>query len=246
MNNYNIEYIFKYTKTPLLLLYILLNKTNFNDIDIENILKKFFLLNDILSIKINISCIINKNKYKNSYLLVNNYYNIINKQIKIIPFILRIKDVYPYNYFWSKDINTQIDYLKKKLNLFLSYYDCSKGNITFMIKLRMGYNNSLKVIENQMIDRLIKTKKLFKLHFFKKNKIVLMSLENFLNLTYENKINYIEYIFISCLKKILSYINYFELYNLYRMELINLLNTEKINVIESIDDIDFTISDIEF
>ena len=37
-----------------------------------------------------------------------------------------------------------------------------------MIKLRIGYKNiSLKQIENEMIDRLLKTKNLFKLHFFK-------------------------------------------------------------------------------
>ena len=39
MNNYNIKYLFKNTKTPLLLLFILLNKTEFDDCDIEIILK---------------------------------------------------------------------------------------------------------------------------------------------------------------------------------------------------------------
>ena len=115
-----------------------------------------------------------------------------------------------------------------------------------MLKLRIGYNKkSLNFIENEMIKRLIKTKKLFKLLFFRNNQILLMSLENFLELTYENKINYLDYIFITCLKKISSYINYLELYNLYRLELLHLLSLKNINIIETTDNIDFTVSDIE-
>lgn len=246
MNNYNIKYLFKNTKTPLLLLFILLNKTELKECDIEIILKCFFLFNDILTLQINLFNLVDKN-HTNSYLLIDNYYSIINKQLKIIPFIKRIKDSYPCIYFWNKDINSQIEYFKTKLNIFLSYYDCSKGYTTFMTKLRTDYNNySLKQIDNEMIDRLIRTKKLFRLPFFKNNQILLITLDNFLGLTYENKLNYLDYIFISCLKKILSYINYLELYNSYRLELINLLSLNNINIIDSNDNIDFTISDIDF
>lgn len=244
MNYDNIDYIFKHTNTPILLLFVLINNEKMNDDNIEIILKYFFYYNDILSLKINIIQLVNKYKYSND--IVKNYYNIINKQLKILPFIKKIKIAYPYKYFWSKDICVQIEYFKKKLNLFLSYFDCSKGNITFMIKVRMGYHNSIEIIENEMIDRLIKTKKLFKLPFFKNNSIILISLENFLDLTYENKINYMDYIFISCLKKIVNYINYLELYNIYRTELENLLDPKIINIIETTDSIDIATSDIEF
>lgn len=247
MNNDNIEYLFKNTKTPILLLYILLNKTELKDNDIVIVLKKIFTINDILTLKVNFFNIIDKNNFPESFLLVNNYYNIINKQVKILPFIKKIKESHPYQYFWNKDIDSQIEYFKDKLNLLLSYYDCSKGSITFMLRLRIGYNEkSLIFIENEMIKRLIKTKKLFKLPFFKKNKIILISLDNFLDLTYQNKINYLDYIFITCLKKLLNYINYLELYNSYRLELIHLLSLKNINIIETTNNIDFSISDIEF
>jgi hypothetical protein len=247
MNNYNIKYLFKNTKTPLLLLVILLNNKSLKDSDLEIIFKCFFYVNGILPLKYNLFMILNKKKYNKTIILTKNYYNIVNNQIKIIPFIKKIKKSFPYKYFWNKDIDSQIHFLKNKLNIFLSYYDCSKGYITFMIKLRIGYKNiSLKQIENEMIDRLLKTKNLFKLHFFKNNEIILISLDIFLELTYENKIKYLDYIFSNCLKRILSYINYLELYNLYRLELINLLNLNSINIIESNDNIDFTLSDIEF
>ena len=112
MNNYNIEYLFKNTKTPILLLYILLNKTKLKDSDIEIVLKNLFTINYILTLKINFFNIIDKNKFPESFLLVDNYYNIINKQIKILPFIKKIKESYPYSYFWNKDIDSQIDYFK--------------------------------------------------------------------------------------------------------------------------------------
>ena len=48
MNNYNIKYLFKNTKTPLLLLVILLNNKSLKDSDLEIIFKCFFYVNGIL------------------------------------------------------------------------------------------------------------------------------------------------------------------------------------------------------
>lgn len=244
MNNNNIDYIFKNTNTPLLVLFILLNK-DLSDENIVIILKFFLQYNDMLPLKVNIIKLLKNNN--NSIELINKYYYIINKQIKIIPFIKKIKEAYPNIFFWKKNICDQIDDFKNKFNLLLSYNDCSKGNITFTLKLRMGYNYfSKEFIENEMIDRLLKTKKLFQLPFFVNNSIILMNIEQFLDLTYENKINYMEYIFMSCFKKLLSYINYLEIYNIYRTELENLLNPNTIDIIETTDDIDINTSDIEF
>lgn len=248
MNNNNIKNLFKNTKTPVLILFIFLKKLNLTDANKKIILIHFLSFNDFLTLKINIFNILSKEN-KLSTLLIIKYYNTINKQIKILPFILKIKKSYPYKYFWCKDINNQIEYLKNKLKLFLSYYDCSKSDFTFMIKSRIGYNSNnigIKIIENEMVLRLIKTKKLFKNRFFIKNSIKLLSYEKFLDLNYENKINYIDYIFINCFKKLYNYITYLELYNIYRMELVNLLNTENINIIKTENDIDFTIDDIYF
>jgi hypothetical protein len=55
-----------------------------------------------------------------------------------------------------------------------------------------------------------------------------------------------DYIFISCLKKLVNYINYLELYNIYRTELENLLDPTFINIVETTDSIDIATSDIEF
>jgi hypothetical protein len=61
--------------------------------------------------------------------------------------------------------------------------------------------------------------------------IILITYLQFEDLTFENKVKYVEYIFTKVNNILVHNINYFILYNNYRLQLYNLLyNTSNINI----------------
>jgi hypothetical protein len=224
MNIENIEYVLKNTHSPLILLSIIINKNIYEKDDLDIFMRFFLKYHNNLCLEYNIRKIVNNN-------IINRYYNIINKQNKILKFILKIKKAYPKKYFWKKDINEQIIILKNILELFLSFYDCTKSNITYIMKINLEqekYNNNFHIIEIK--NRLIKILQLLKISFFKENNILLITNYDFDILKFENKIKYFEYILLKCYNILKNYINYLELYEIFRNELENLLNPIIINI----------------
>jgi len=166
------------------------------------------------------------NKYLKNYPLTKNiikdyYYNVSN-QIDIIKRLQKWKLIYNNKIFWSKSIESQTLHLKNLRNSFLSIYDGRIGNIYFHLRIK-GSDENTNIID-EMIDRLHQIYKLFKYNFFYQSGTILLLHEDFMDLTYEKRVEYVEYIF-NKIKKILDYyILSFELYELYRSQLDTLLN----------------------
>jgi hypothetical protein len=234
--------LIKDTKYPLLLIFNILNNNNIKD-EQKYITTKIFLQNHIMiAVEYNLLDIININNILTHSLISDTYY-IISKQLNILPHIILFKKAYNYKSyinFWNLDIDEMIVYLNKLQNRFLSLFDGSKGIFFFHLRLK-GMKEENDYHLDEIHNRLKKTYDMFKLNFFNQYKIILLNYYQFIDLSFENKIKYTEYIF-NKINNILSHIiNYLRLYNNYRLQLYNLLYNES-NINININDVD---SDID-
>jgi elongation factor P hydroxylase len=95
---------------------------------------------------------------------------------------------------------------------------------------------------DEIKKRLKKTYDMFKLAFFNEYNIILISHHQFIDLTFDNMVKYVEYIFNKVNNIIIHNINHLILYNNYRIQLHNLLYSI-LNIDIDIMDVD---SDIEY
>ena len=211
--------IIKYTKYPILLLYIMLNK--YNDEDCSNLIRIFLKYHSNFFIKYNILKFkkLLKNK-KQTKLILKKYYFLVRKQINILNKIKKIKNKFTNKFFWIKNIDKQIEYLEN-LNLrFLAIFECSKSNIFFHNKLILiKRENDIKFFNNIINEKLTSTYKLFGYNFFKNNKILLITQADFENLTFENKVQFTKYIFSKIYLILQHYLYLFKIYKLNQKEL---------------------------
>lgn len=219
----NIEQIIKNTKYPLLMIYYILNNNNISDNHKYIVVKFFYRHHVMIGIEYNLLKINNlENISPLAYNLIGDVYYIISKQLSILPNIKKFHKAYRNNKFWKLDIEDMIIYLKKLHNSFLCLFDGSKGSFYFHVRLKgMKEGNSYHFEEIE--TRLKKTYDMFKLSFFNEYNIILLSYHQFIDLTFENIIKYVEYIFSKINNIILQNINYLILYNNYRIQLYNLL-----------------------
>ena len=129
---------------------------------------------------------------------------------------------------------------------FYGLFDASKSLLYFHIKIKnvdiMDYH-----MTEEILDRLKRTYELFKHRFFEYNKILLVSMHDFVELSPVNMIKYIEYIFNKINSILKNYIMYFELYENYRQQLISILDPNTNIDIEMLEvNSDIEIDDINF
>ena len=239
-------------KFPLIAFYNIIMNKNIDDINKNIFVKTFFshhmkicLEHNLLYFKNNLS------NYPMTYNTIYDIYRIISRQQSFVPYITKFKEQYNNKYFWKLEIDKQIEYLKNVHLKFLSYFDASKTMLYYHVKLKQMIDIDKTVngyhIED-MVDRLKKTYDLFKHSFFEKNDIIIVSMYEFVELSFKNMIKYIEYIFGKINMIIKQTITYFELYNNYRHQLINILydnNMLEITYSSEIDS-DIDINDMEF
>ncbi len=253
MNDYisQIENKIIESKTPLILLCCVFNNEKINDENKSIVVKLFFKHHINLALEYNLIELYlennNSDDFPLTYNLLIDIYLILSKQIIFIQNIKNFKKSYINKFFWMKNIDEQILYLKNLHQQLLSIFDGSKSGLYFHLKLK-NINNNLG--ENyhieQIIERLRKVVSLFKLAFFKEHEIYILSNIQFMDLKFENMIRYTEYIFYKINNILNKYISSFEHYEYFRKELINLLNISNsinINIIDVNSDID--IDDLE-
>ncbi len=240
MNNI-IDDIIKDTKYPLLMIYKIINNKDISDNYKYASIKCLFKYHIMVAIEHNLLEIDNlEENFPLIYNLIKDIYYIISKQLNIILHIIKFKKSYSEKSFWKLDINNMIDYLKKLHNSFLCLFDGTKGAFYFHLRLK-GMTESNNYHLEEMNDRLVKTVKMFKLNFFNEYKILLLSNYQFIDLTFENKIKYIEYIFSKINNILINIINYLTLYDNYRLQLYNILYYQS-NININVEDVN---SDIE-
>lgn len=223
MINNNIENIIINTKYPLLMIYMILNNNNISDNYKFIVTKYFYRYHTLIGLENNLLQIDNlENNAPLTFNLISDIYYIVSKQLSIIPHIKRFNKAYKNNKFWKLNIEEMILYLKKIHTLFLCLFDGSKGSFYFHVKmkgLKEGNNYHLDEIKS----RLKKTYDMFKLAFFNEYNIILITYHQFIDLTFDNMVKYVEYIFNKVNSVIVSNINYLILYDNYRIQLYNLL-----------------------
>ncbi len=246
--------------TPLVLLLVVFKNNNINDMNKLLFIKFFFKHHINLTLEYNLIDIYleinNIEDYPLTYNIIIDFYSILSKQINNINLIKKFKSCYKNSFFWKKNIEEQIIYLKKLHEQLLSIFDGSKTSSYFHLKLKGNNMNSLMESNisgknyhiEQIMERLKKTVSLFKLNFFKEHNIYLVSNFQFIDLTFDNMIKYTEYVFNKLNDNLIKYITYFEHYNHYRNELINLFFvSELIDIDIDINvDSDIDIDDINF
>ncbi len=238
-----IEDIIRETKYPLLVTTQILNNNKISDNNKCLIIKYLFRYHIMVAIEhnlLNIENYVTNDDNPIIFHLIKDIYYIISKQLNIISHIVKFKKAYNNKSFWKLDINKMIEYLKNIQNSFLCLFDGSKGAFYFHVRLKgMTEGNSYHLEE--MTIRLVKIFEMFKISFFNEYKILLLSKYQFDDLTFENKIKYVEYIFIKINNILVNIINYLELYENYRLQLYNILYNET-NIDINIEDVS---SDIE-
>jgi hypothetical protein len=166
----------------------------------------------------------------NIYNLINDIYYIVSKQLSILPNIKKLYKAYKNKHFWKLNIDNMIIYLKKLHTSFLCLFDGSKGSFYFHVKIKGMKEENIYHLE-EIKERLKKTYDMFKLKFFNEYNIILITYLQFEDLSFENKVKYVEYIFTKVNNILVLNINYLILYNNYRLQLYNLLyNTSNIDI----------------
>jgi hypothetical protein len=233
--------IIRETQYPLLLIFNILNNNNIKDEKKYLTIKIFLQYHIIIAVEYDLLEINNlEENAPLTYNLISDVYHIISKQLNILSHIILFKKAYINIKFWKLEIEQMIIYLNKLHNTFLSLFDGSKGMFLFHLRLKgMKEGNSYHL--DEMHDRLKKTYDIFKLNFFNQYKIILLNNYQYIDLSFENKIKYTEYIFNKINNILLHIINYLKLYNNYRLQLYNLLYNET-NIDININNVD---SDID-
>lgn len=247
LNWNNIDNMFKNTKFPILLLYIIVKRDVINDDELKIVVRFFFKYHGELLLTNNIRLMFNNKKHSETLKCIDKFYSILDKLYKILPFIVKVKKAMPIKFLRLTCLDKQISFIKSSITLILSTFDANKGFYSFISRLKLGYNkNSYNIFNEQMIERLLYLKNLLKIKFFKQNKIILFTLDNFNDLDFEDRVKYTEYMLTITVTTLVKYTGYLELFNTFNNEFDNLLNPQIIIIEENNSDEDIDSSDIEF
>ena len=161
-----IEEKIKNIKFPLITLYYIFCNNDINDNTKSIVLKCFFKYHMNIAIEYNLLTFKNiLTDYPLTYNNIIDIYNIISRQLSILPYLFKFKRIYKNNIFWKKNILDQIIYLKQLHITFLSIFDGSKGMLYFHLKLKSIEKPNNYHIE-EIILRLKKTFNIFNKRFF--------------------------------------------------------------------------------
>lgn len=236
-NDNHMENIIINTKNPLLMIYTVLNNNKISDNYKYLVVKLFYKYHINIGLEYNLLLINNLEENDPlTYNLISDIYYIVSKQLLLLPHIKKIYNA--CNKIWKINrilnrilsIDDMIISLKKIQTSFLCLFDGSKGSFYFHVKMKgMKEGNSYHFEEIK--SRLKKTYDMFKLNFFNEYNIVLITTHQLEDLTFENMVKYVEYIFAKVNTVLIHNINYLILYNNYRLQLYNLLyNSSNINI----------------
>lgn len=162
--------------------------------------------------------------------------NIIKDTYKCLSNLLSLRkhvnyweEMYKNPYFFKLTPHKQYEYIKNLYIKFLSIFDGGKSLNFIFIKLK-GIIIPTHDIIHDIVERLTLTCKMFKHSFFDINKIKLITLHEFIDIEFQNKIKYLEYIFKKISNIMKQYIDYYETYIMYIDKLNNIMNPH--NIIE--------------
>ena len=207
-------------------LFELIKEINENEKSIK--LKLFLKENIDFAINNNLKQILQDKILYNSesWNIIINFYDLINKKINIIFLLKKWKDIYINDFFWNLSTVNQIEFLNNLKIIFLSIYDCSQGGNVYHIKLMQIFNsnnyNYYQIMED-IEDRLKRILDLVGPQIFEFLKLPLITVQNLYKLSNDEIIKYFTAIFNNIHQLLKEIIILFETFNLTCDELNNLL-----------------------
>lgn len=176
------------------------------------------------------------NNYFETKYLICTFYNLQNEKIKFTELILKWKQVYKNKGFWEKNLIEQINSLILLKSRVLSNFDNSHNGMSFGMSILptmiSDINNSKDLVIDECITRLRNVYILLGKNFFKVYNIQILPISEFINLSDQLKVDYINFVHMRCSQILSENIHYFESYNMVLLKIDNLLHPIEIIINE--------------
>ncbi len=232
----------KELKYPLSFIYSTIKtQDKIDDYDLSLIIRFFFKNQIELVMKYPIFVMTNllDHKFTMTKRVVDDFYSSICKKFLFTQTILKFKNCFNNQIFWSKNFEYQITKLENLEAIFRSYFDSSftglAGVTKFVSQIRLRNNST---VYNEIKSRFYKTIDIFGIEFFKANDIKIIMEDDFDNITTENQIKYLIYYFVKVQKCLKTIINIYELLVIYDNKIKQIVSPRPIDI-----NIDITCSD---
>lgn len=241
----------KNLKYPLSFLFnIFSNSEKINDKNLSLIIRFYLKYHNNIAIEnyiVDLLILVDEKKILTKK-IVNDFYKLISKKIKIAKSLEKWKNAYNKNNFWNKNILEQINLLENIKMIFYSNYDICKSNTFFHNKIYniLLFNKKDTFNLNQLINRLRNIYLMFGKKFFDEYKIISLKKNKFIEFELKNKIKYCNYIFQKINKILIDTINLLQIYNYNNNQLNNLINPTPISFKNNYLDSDVDLDDILF
>lgn len=236
-------------KYPIIFLFTLISyKNDFSDMNLSIILRLFIKhhMETCLTINLKELFMNELQNYKLSYHVINEFYKIIGRRLKLIFTLKKWNIIYKNRTFWKLTIGDQHKYLLNMKDQFLSIFDCSKGGLPYHYKISslLKSSNNYEITEN-ISQRLKMTLKIFGIKLFTYLEIPIITYDEFYTLTKDDLIKYLFIIYEKIIKFLNQTIEIYELFNISYLELDNLFKPYIINIESYIIDSETEIEDIK-
>ncbi len=163
--------------------------------------------------------------------IIKDTYKCLSNLLSLRKHINDWEEMYKNPYFFKLTPHKQYEYIKNLYIKFLSIFDGGKSLNYIFIKLK-GITIPTHDIIHDIVERLTLTCKMFKHSFFDINKIKIITLHELIDIEFQNKVKYLEYIFKKISNILKTNIDYYETYIMYIDKLNNIMNPHNIIEIE--------------
>jgi len=236
INWVDIEKNIENSKTPLLLFFIVVkNKNNiFNDEDMSIFIRYYLKYHNNIMLDYNFLKFSNYIvDYPLSLNVLKDFYCIQFNLLKHYTKIDKYKKMFPKTALYK--CSNKYEYLAKVKQRFMAYNDCCNGNLYFHIRIKvlskaLDKNKFANENDDEIISRLRGIYLLFGQQFFINNNILLLSSDDYVEMSIHAKYNYVEYLFLTISKILDKLLDYYEYIYDNEQLLENLLNPKIINV----------------
>lgn len=169
--------------------------------------------------------------------LIISFYELIREKGKLIVLLSKWYYAYKNKIFWNKEIDKQIEDLEFLKKYILAIFDNSFGGVSFGLKMsgifRTNVEYSRDITIDSAIERLSLVYDLMGKNFFTLAKIPVLSVSDFINLTDESKVKYVNTIHVKTVELISLTIDIFEKYSMINLKIENLLDPFYVNIEEN-------------
>ncbi len=169
--------------------------------------------------------------------LIISFYELIREKGKLIVLLSKWYYAYKNKIFWNKEIDKQLEDLEFLKKHILAIFDNSFGGMSFGLKmigiLKTNVEYTRYITIDSAIERLILVYDLMGENFFKLAKIPILTVTDFIDLSDDLKIKYVNTIHLKTIEVITLTIDIFEKYSMINLKIENLLDPFYVNIEEN-------------